>query len=68
MFYTPAQAVEALDDILNQCHNDELFDVPVSGATIEALRAALRQLEAEKAYSEYKVEERSDLHLHQVGY
>lgn len=53
MFYSPATAIKALDDILAQLESDSLFDkLQDPEETLTAVREALYALQAEEAYEE----------------
>lgn len=56
MFYSPATAIKALDDILAQLESDSLFDELQDGETVERVREALYALQAEEAYEEANME------------
>jgi hypothetical protein len=56
MFYSPATAIKALDDILAQLESDSLFDELQDGETVERVREALYALQAEEAYEEANTE------------
>jgi hypothetical protein len=56
MFYSPATAIKAFDDILAQLESDSLFDELQDEETIERVREALYALQAEEAYEEANTE------------
>ena len=57
MFYTPATAIAALDDILAQLESDSLFNELQDGETVKAVREALYALQAEEAHEAYLEDE-----------
>lgn len=56
MFYSPATAIKAIDDILAQLESDSLFDELQDEETVERVREALYALQAEEAHEEANTE------------